>query len=268
MRDRAILISMRILKLLLLPALLVAASAYGALAPEPIDLEIEKIKPRPGDSVAQAQVKCEKLAEDSRRNGIKTLLIGIEGQGGFAEENTWLVYRYLWRITHGTPDQPPTLNNLAPVLHRLLLPLIDHYRARVEILNFSELEVRPKSGGAPEACAAAWLARRDQPRVVLIGHSFGADAIHDLAQILEKRGLPVEQAYSLDAIAKSAAKRFTKPANVGFWLNFYQRNGTPFGQYVRGAQSNRDLSSHGVNHRTIVRSPPVIAAIKENLEVP
>jgi hypothetical protein len=189
--------------------------------------------------------------------------MGIEGQGGFKADNTWLVYRYLWRITHGTPDQPPVLDTAAPVLHRLMLPLIDHYRATFEILNFPETAVTKKDGGIPEACAQAWMERKDRPRIILLGHSFGADAIHEVAERLGKKGISVTQAYSIDAVARSPAKRFSKPEKVGLWQNFLQRNEPPFGAFVTGGK-NRDLSPLGVNHRTIVRSEPVIAAIKEN----
>lgn len=249
--------------LFLLALLLLSPLAHAALPPEAIDAEIEKLKPRPADSLEAATAKCKELAKVSEKKGVTALMMGIEGQGGFKADNTWLVYRYLWRITHGTPDQPPVLDTAAPVLHRLMLPLIDHYRATFEILNFPETAVTKKDGGIPEACAAAWMARKDRPRIILLGHSFGADAIHEVAERLGKKGISVAQAYSIDAVARSPAKRFTKPEKVGLWQNFLQRNEPPFGAYVTGAK-NRDLSPLGVNHRTIVRSEPVISAIKEN----
>jgi hypothetical protein len=239
--------------------------ASAELPPDPIDTELEMVKPRPGDSVPTAAAKCVRLASRAEARGVKLLLLGIEGQGGFKADNAWLVYRYLWRITHGIPDRPPALDTAAPILHRLLLPLVDHFNGRVEVLDFPETAVTKKSGGVPEACVVAWMARRDSPRVALFGHSFGADAAWDLATILGGRGIPVEQVFSVDAVAKSPARRYTKPSAVRRWTNFFQQNEPPFGAFVRGAEKNRDLSSLGVNHRTIVRSPPVIAEVKSAL---
>lgn len=251
------------MKCLLIALLLLPIVSRAALPPEPIDAEIEKLKPRPADTFEIAKAKCKALAKESDKKGVKVLMMGIEGQGGFKADNTWLVYRYLWRITHGTPDKPPVLDTAAPVLNRLLLPLIDHYRASFEILNFPETAVTKKDGGIPEACAHAWMTKNKNARLILLGHSFGADAIHEVAERLGKRGIQVAQAYSIDAVARSPAKSFTKPENVGLWQNFLQRNEPPFGAYFTGAK-NRDLSPLGVNHRTIVRSEPVISAIKEN----
>lgn len=252
------------MKTLLLAVLLSLPSfTHAALPPDSIDAEIEKLKPRPADPFETAKAKCKELAKVSEKKGVTVLMIGIEGQGGFKADNTWLVYRYLWRITHGTPEQPPALDTAAPVLNRLLLPLIDHYRASFEILNFPETAVTKTDGGIPEACAKEWMKRKNSPRLILLGHSFGADAIHEVAERLGKKGIAVTQAYSVDAVARSPAKRFSKPDNVGLWQNFLQRNEPPFGAYFTGAK-NRDLSPLGVNHRTIVRSAPVISAIKEN----
>lgn len=247
-----------------------AAHALHAwtLAPEPIDVEIEKIKPRPADSETQATHKCMALADAAKARGASVLLVGFEGQGGFNADNAWLVYRYLWRITHAVADLPPELDTSAPVLHRLLLPLIDHYSAKLEVLDFPETAVTSSSGGIPKACIEQWLARVPQARVVLMGHSFGADAAHEVAGFLNRARLPVHQVYSMDAVARSAAKRFTRPANVEMWTNFFQRNQPPFGAFVRSADSNKDLSSLGVNHRTIVRSAPVIGAIQSQLSIP
>lgn len=247
-----------------------AAQALHAwtLIPDPIDAEIEKIKPRPADSVALASRKCAALADAAKARGVSVLLVGFEGQGGFNADNAWLVYRYLWRITHAVSDIPPELDTSAPVLHRLLLPSIDFYSAKLEILDFPETAVTSSSGGVPQACIEQWLTRVPSARVVLMGHSFGADAAHEVAGFLNRSHLPVHQVYSMDAVARSPAKRFAKPGNVELWTNFYQRNQPPFGAFVRLADSNKDLSSLGVNHRTIVRSAPVIGAIQSQLSIP
>lgn len=232
-----------------------------------IDTAIERVKPLPADDVATAARKCTLLAEDAVKRGVDFLVIGFEGQGGFNPRNTWLVYRHYWNLTHGSPEAPPVLDNSAPILHRLMLPLTDSYSPEIEILNFPETAVRGNAGGVPEACALAWLSRRGpgHPRLVLLGHSFGVDAAHDLALILGQRGLPVDQAYSADPVTRSPSKRFEKPGNVRHWINFIQRNEPPFGSVIVKATHNYDLSPLRVNHRTIVRSPPVLARIRDDL---
>jgi len=252
-----------------LAVVLSATFAEADLPFDPVvDPALEKLKPRPTDTLDQAKVKCETLAAEGERRGVRTLLVGIEGQGGFKADNAWLVYRYLWRITHSISDSPPVLDTAAPVLNRLLLPLIDYFRGFVEVLDFPETAVTERNGGVPEACVAAWMARSSQPRVVMIGHSFGADAVHDLSHLLARRGIQLDVAFSLDAVARGGGGQLRRPMNVGWWGNFLQRNEPPFGAVVVSATENRDLSSHGVNHRTIVRSAPVISAVKERLGFP
>ena len=80
-------------------------------------------------------------------------------------------------------------------------------------------------------------------RLILLGYSYGADAVHQLAHTLLKRsnltGLPPELSsvleiplvFTVDPVRKwttttptrSSDYGFTKPTSVGRWLNFYQR---------------------------------------------
>lgn len=242
-----------------------AGPAQAELPALPIDAEIERIKPRPSDSVEAADAKCARLATEASARGARVLLVGIEGQGGFQADNAWLVYRYLWRITHGMADSPPDLGTANPVLHRLLLPLIGAYNGGVELLNFPETAVGESAGGAPEACVARWMARTDQPKVAMIGHSFGGDAVHDLTHALAKRGILVHTAFSLDPVPRTNIRRMSKPANVAWWGNLVQRTGSPYGEIVYGANLSQDFTQYGANHRTIVRAPETMAAVKRRL---
>lgn len=248
--------------------LLLSISSHATLPPLPIDENINATKPWPNDLELEVRRKCERLAVESRSRRIGLLLIGIEGQDGFSPTNTLLVYRYLWQLQNGQPTSPPLLDNSAPVLHRLLLPLVTRYSGQIEILSFPEFAMSGNENNAPIICAATWYSLVNHPRIVLLGHSFGGDAIHELAEGLSSKEIPVEKAYSIDAVGKSAAKRFYKPPNVGLWTNFFQRNEPPFGSWIYRSPANHDLSRYGVNHRTIVRSQPVISTIIEQLEMP
>ncbi len=56
--------------------------------------------------------------------------------------------------------------------------------------------------------------------VILIGHSLGAVAAFDIAEILRKRNIPVSYMVTYDLTAARVV-----PANVKEYVNFYQRNG-------------------------------------------
>ena len=98
------------------------------LAPDPIDPEIALIKPEDSEPPAEARSKCRELVRQARTRGVHTLLMGFEGQGGFAPDNTLLVYRYLWRLSHGVSDLPPDLDTRARYGARNLRQRVEEFR--------------------------------------------------------------------------------------------------------------------------------------------
>jgi hypothetical protein len=90
----------------------------------------------------------------------------------------------------------------------------------------------------------------DRGPIILIGHSFGADAVIGMAQTLDRYNIPVALVILFDGTAPHEV-----PGNVTTAINFTQRfNLTPAVDF-HGALSNVDLShDEGIDHFTIDKS--------------
>lgn len=66
---------------------------------------------------------------------------------------------------------------------------------------------------------------KQQARVIIYGHSWGASETVALARELEKDGIPVLLTIQVDSISKAAQNDMLIPANVLQAANFYQPNG-------------------------------------------
>ncbi len=90
--------------------------------------------------------------------------------------------------------------------------------------------------------------------IVLVGHSLGADATIQIANELDRLGIPIELIVTFDA-----TRSHLVPKNVLHFVNFYQDNG--FGKRItagpgfRGELSNIDLTADtSLSHITIDKS--------------
>jgi hypothetical protein len=94
--------------------------------------------------------------------------------------------------------------------------------------------------------------------IVLIGHSLGADAVIFMADALGKQGVPVALVVPFDGTQTLVA-----PSNVARVMNItqrdyaYARRGAGF----RGELQNIDVSSQGVDHLNIDKSPKLHAMV-------
>ncbi len=64
---------------------------------------------------------------------------------------------------------------------------------------------------------AAYHQNRRTAPIILMGHSFGADATLDIAQVLADKGVPVSLIINFDAVSETIV-----PANVAHVINFYE----------------------------------------------
>ncbi len=95
----------------------------------------------------------------------------------------------------------------------------------------------------------------DRGPIILIGHSFGADAVIAMAQALDRYDIPVALVILFDGTAPHQV-----PANVTTAINFTQRFDIAPGADFRGRLSNVDLSNdEGIDHFTIDKSPALQA---------
>jgi len=66
---------------------------------------------------------------------------------------------------------------------------------------------------------------KQQARIIIYGHSWGASETVALARELQKDGIPVLLTIQVDSISKSSQNDMMIPANVSQAANFYQPNG-------------------------------------------
>jgi hypothetical protein len=78
------------------------------------------------------------------------------------------------------------------------------------------------------------VAEKQNARIILYGHSWGASEIVDLSRRLQKDGVPVLLTVQVDSVAKLGENDDVIPANVAQAANFYQSDGM-----LRGASAIR-----------------------------
>jgi hypothetical protein len=83
-------------------------------------------------------------------------------------------------------------------------------------------------------------AEKQNARIILYGHSWGATQAIVLARELQRDGVPVLLAVQVDSVAKPGQNDFLIPANVSAAVNFYQITGMLHGQAeIRAADPAR-----------------------------
>ena len=81
---------------------------------------------------------------------------------------------------------------------------------------------------------------KQNARIILYGHSWGASESIYLARTLEKDGIPVLLTLQVDSVSKFGRDDMTIPANVAQAANFYQPNGFVHGHHdIRAADAAR-----------------------------
>ena len=71
---------------------------------------------------------------------------------------------------------------------------------------------------------------KQDARIIIFGHSWGASETVTLARKLEKEGIPVLLTIQVDSVAKRGENDAVIPANVGQAVNFYQPDGIVHGR--------------------------------------
>jgi hypothetical protein len=81
---------------------------------------------------------------------------------------------------------------------------------------------------------------KQNARIIIFGHSWGASETVTLARKLEKDGIPVLLTIQVDSVCKIGQNDTVIPANVGQAVNFYQPNGIVHGRpQIRAADPER-----------------------------
>jgi hypothetical protein len=81
---------------------------------------------------------------------------------------------------------------------------------------------------------------KQNARIIIFGHSWGASETVELARLLEKDGIPVVLTIQVDSVSKMGENDAVIPANVAQAANFYQLDGMLHGQpQIRAANPTR-----------------------------
>jgi hypothetical protein len=81
---------------------------------------------------------------------------------------------------------------------------------------------------------------KQNARIIIFGHSWGAPETVELARQLEKDGIPVVLTIQVDSVSKRGENDALIPANVSQAVNFYQLDGMLHGQaQIRAANPAR-----------------------------
>src|ERR1700722_4511636 len=81
---------------------------------------------------------------------------------------------------------------------------------------------------------------KQNARIIIFGHSWGASETIELARQLEKDGIPVILTIQVDSVSKIGQNDALIPANVSQAVNFYQLDGMLHGQpQIRAANPER-----------------------------
>jgi hypothetical protein len=81
---------------------------------------------------------------------------------------------------------------------------------------------------------------KQNARIIIFGHSWGASETVELARQLEKDGIPVVLTIQVDSVSKIGENDAVIPANVAQAANFYQLDGMLHGQpQIRAADPAR-----------------------------
>jgi hypothetical protein len=84
------------------------------------------------------------------------------------------------------------------------------------------------------------LEEKQNARIIIFGHSWGASETIELARQLEKDGIPVILTIQVDSVSKPGENDAVIPANVLQAVNFYQLDGLLHGQpQIRAADPAR-----------------------------
>jgi predicted small lipoprotein YifL len=223
-------------------------------------------KPSGGVSAQQARTMCKMLSDVAASKQTRTLVIAFEGLASFDGTGTRNAYDYMWNISHNRPAAYPRGGGAGYLLNQLIVPLVAKYGAQIEFLMFPETSQSGSSGSNAQICAEEWM-KVGGRKLAVSGHSYGGHAANQLVSALDRDGrVPVDYVFTVDARTRMYVGTLARPSNVAYWENFYQKN-TIFltGYQVGGADLNLNLSSTGLGHTSIPRSPVIFEHVTKVL---
>ena len=211
--------------------------------------------------------KCERLSQRAKVTGVKVLIVGFEGMAMYSPMTNATLYRLHINKSTGKALGPMPRSGFGGLMAAGLLgPVVAKYGDKLEVIVFGETEITMFSGGysKPEVCARAWM-KVPGRKLIVVGHSNGAQSAGYLAASLGKRGIPVDSVFTLDGVIfKGNISRVGKVKN---WENYYQSLPAPLpGQSVYGADQNVNLTGQA-SHGSVPAHPAVARSLGKRLRL-
>jgi hypothetical protein len=244
----------------------ISLSAHATLSISTLEANVAKMKPTSEDSASAAAAKCKTLSTVAKARGVTVLVIGFEGLLSYSDTDVLNAYIYQEGLANSVKIQISNSDDGTNyLLHGLLIPLMTHYKGKVEFLEFPWDSQDSSFGSAPETCATEWM-KVPGRRVILSGHSFGGQSVVLLADILASEKVLVDQVYTVDPRKQDLFVDFTRTVNVRRWDNYFELI-TPFlsGYEIDGATLNDDLSSEGYYHTEMPFAPVIYQDVVNHL---
>lgn len=217
---------------------------------------------------ANNQDACKRISEGAVITGTKVLVIGVEGLWSFSSSGTKKAYEHRCRVTRGLASNTPSSGFGGFVLKDLIVPLIDEYKNKVEVVVVPHGDAGSTTGKAFH-CAKAWMSEKrpgtEGRKVYLVGHSFGGYALTKLTKNLGNT--PIAGVLSIDArLSDGPLKpKMKRQGNVDRWENYYQV--FPLRGYtIENADVNQRLD--GARHVKMPGHPTVKSALRSMIGSP
>lgn len=207
---------------------------------------------------------CQAISQRAESNGIKVMVIGVEG---LAQMNTAAfesLYNASETIKEGQEADIPGgrysatgLTGQAGVTRGLLLPLMRSHGNKVEPISVGQ-----ENTSVAQACAEIWMKVKGR-KLVIVGHSYGGPGALDLAKSLNARGVNVDALFSIDPVERNLLRPMSAPPRVDFLANYYQ-TGLNRGQNLPFATMNRQLT--GTGHMDIPGDPVILRDLQSRID--
>jgi pimeloyl-ACP methyl ester carboxylesterase len=193
---------------------------------------------------------CSSLADTSVAENVRILIIGIEGTNEFAASDADALFSYSIARKKGPVGNPhPTLRKHGGLLtDGILFPLLHAFGDQIDAISLDFNNPFNNGFGNALTCAQQWMAVPDH-KIMIIGHSTGAQQAIQLANSFNENHIPVDTLVTIDAIPLmdifTGVTKLEAPRGVARYLNFYQtvdRDPIFHGQPATNADVNKMVS--------------------------
>lgn len=242
-------------------------------------------KPTSSMKFSQVEKICKQWALKAKRQGRSQLVIGIEGLSSFNQKYADLIYQYENDLRVGKKSTMPEEWRMNFISKNIIRTTMKNYIKKSDFLLMPERSEHETRESVSQRCVKSWFQVHGEDfKLVVVGHSFGANAARRLTQKLESDLPALDNIYMLTIDARTRnpfeiQSKFYTPQNVRQNYVYYQKY-TPFlWGYAFDEKENTsnkkmlkgDFAStevcRGNSHARITCAPEVISTFKKLLDL-